>query len=223
MSSTQGKRPAAFFDLDRTLITVNSGKLWFDAERRDGRLTTWMALRAGFFLLGYKLGWVNMQKAMQAALTTIKGLDEAPIRQRTEAWYRKEVAGFAAPGAAAAIAWHRQHNQACVLLTASSSYEAEIARQQFQLDAALSTHYEVSDGKFTGNVVVPLCYGAGKITWAERYAEQHHIDLDQSYFYTDSVTDLPMLERVAHPRIVLPDARLARIAKQRDWQVLDWA
>jgi HAD superfamily hydrolase (TIGR01490 family) len=215
-------QPAAFFDLDRTLITVNSGKLWFNAERRAGRLTTAMMLRAGFFMLGYKLGWVNMQKAMQSALATIKGMDEAPIKQRTAEWYKREVAPTAAPGAAAAIAWHRAQGHSCILLTASSPYEAELARVQFKLDAALSTVYEVADGKFTGRVVEPLCYGAGKVQWAEQYAAQHDIDLDHSYFYTDSVTDLPMLERVAHPRIVLPDARLARIARQRNWKLLNW-
>src|SRR5262249_2472757 len=76
------------------------------------------------------------------------------------------------------------------------------------------------EGRFTGEVVEPVCYGRGKVYWAERFAAEHDVDLGQSYFYTDSITDLPVLDRVGHPRVVHPDPRLRRIAQRRGWQGL---
>ncbi len=74
-------------------------------------------------------------------------------------------------------------------------------------------------GKFTGKAIVPLCYGRGKLVHAERFAAAQGISLGDSYFYTDSITDMPMLERVGNPRVVSPDPRLRREARQRGWQV----
>ena len=66
----------------------------------------------------------------------------------------------------------------------------------------------------------PVCYGAGKTYWAERFAAAEGLDLARSYFYTDSITDLPVLERVGEPRVVNPDPRLRRAAMRRGWPVL---
>jgi putative phosphoserine phosphatase / 1-acylglycerol-3-phosphate O-acyltransferase len=78
----------------------------------------------------------------------------------------------------------------------------------------------VRDGRFTGEAVRPVCYGDGKMYWAERFAAAEGLELDQSYFYTDSITDLPVLERVGEPRVVNPDPRLRRLALRRGWPVL---
>ena len=78
----------------------------------------------------------------------------------------------------------------------------------------------VRDGLFTGEAVRPLCYGAGKVHWVRELAERHGVDLASSYFYTDSVTDLPVLEPVGHPRIVNPDVPLRRVARRRGWPIL---
>jgi putative phosphoserine phosphatase/1-acylglycerol-3-phosphate O-acyltransferase len=87
----------------------------------------------------------------------------------------------------------------------------------------LCTRYEVKDGRFTGDFIEPLCYGEGKVIHAERFAREHNIDVDASYFYTDSCTDLPMLERVSYPRVVNPDVRLRWVAKRKGWPILNWS
>jgi phosphoserine phosphatase len=67
-----------------------------------------------------------------------------------------------------------------------------------------------------------MCYGAGKVHWAEEFARAHDVDLAKSFFYTDSYTDLPMLERVGVARVVNPDTRLKRHAKRVGWHVDEW-
>jgi HAD superfamily hydrolase (TIGR01490 family) len=83
----------------------------------------------------------------------------------------------------------------------------------------VSTRLESESGKLTGRVVPPVCFGPGKVVWAERFASEHGVDLDRSYFYTDSISDLPLLERVDHPIVVNPDPRLWRLARQKGWPV----
>jgi HAD superfamily hydrolase (TIGR01490 family) len=213
---------AAFFDLDLTLLSVNSGALWIRSEHRKGRITTWQFMQGTVYLLGYRFSVVDMDKVMLKALGTVKGVLEQDVCDRTTEWYHREVARHAAPGAWPVLDRHRDAGDRLVLLTSSSPYESAAASEQFSMDAFLSTSYQVVDGRFTGYPEWPICYGAGKVAHAERYAAEHGIDLGASYFYTDSFSDVPMLERVGNPRVVHPDPRLKRLARQRGWTVLDW-
>jgi HAD superfamily hydrolase (TIGR01490 family) len=215
-------RPAAFFDLDGTLLTVNSGRLWLLRERRAGRLRLRQAIRGVVWLALYRMGTIDIERAMSEALSTVRGLPEETLRGWTHEWFRSEVVPFTAPGAAAVIEAHRDAGHPLVLLTSSSPYASEVAVEHFGLDGYLSSHYEVEDGCFTGHFVRPLCFGAGKVARAEEWARGAGVDLDASWFYTDSATDLPMLERVGNPRPVHPDPRLRGIARAKSWPVLDW-
>jgi len=83
----------------------------------------------------------------------------------------------------------------------------------------LYTRLEVEDGVFTGRIVEPICFGEGKIYWLQQLIEEHGIDLAKSWFYTDSVTDLPLLDLVGHPVVTNPDLLLYRMAVRRCWPV----
>src|SRR5262249_30593744 len=104
--------------------------------------------------------------------------------------------------------------------TSATRYLAEPLGADLGIPHHLVSQLVVRDGCFTGEAVRPLCYGKGKVWWAERFAAEHDVDLASSYFYTDSITDLPVLDRVGHPRVVRPDPRLRRVAQQRGWQIL---
>lgn len=215
-------RRAAFFDLDGTLLTVNSAGLWVRRERRLGRLRRrQVALAAGWFAL-YKLGLLDIERAMAEAAGTVAGELEETLRRTTSAWYEEEVSRHAAPKAFEAVERHRAAGDLLVLLTSSTLWTGECAARQFGLHEVLCNRFEVQDGRLTGRVERPLCYGPGKVTLAERLCERHGIDPGESSFYTDSYTDLPMLLRVREPRVVSPDPRLRLEARRRDWPVLEW-
>lgn len=215
-------RIAAFFDLDGTLLTCNSGRLWMERERRLGRISRWQVIEGSFYLLVYRLKALDMEQVMARALRTVAGEHEEAVRRWTAHWFFEEVVSHAAPGAQAVLEQHRVRGDLLVLLTSASPYESEVASRFFDLDAALCTHYQVRQGRFTGGVEPPICYGAGKVDRAERFARDQGVDLSRSYFYTDSFSDLPMLERVGHPRVVNPDQRLRWIAARRGYALLDW-
>ena len=83
----------------------------------------------------------------------------------------------------------------------------------------LCTFLQSEDGRLTGAIEPPACYGTGKVVWARRFAAEHGVDLGASYFYTDSISDLPLLEQVGHPVAVNPDPRLRRLATRRGWPI----
>ena len=224
MASPTPARPAAFFDLDRTLVTVNSGRLWMHREHRLGRINRRQVARGIYYLALYHFGLVNIDRAMGEALETVAGEREEDVRAWTHAWFEEEVLPHAAPGAWPYLEAHRAEGHPLILLTSSSPYASESAVAHFGLDHALSTEFEIgADGRFTGRVAPPVCYGEGKVVRAEALAERLNLDLDRSWFYTDSTTDLPMLERVGFPRPVDPDPRLRRQASRRGWPILSWS
>src|SRR5262249_61938344 len=91
------------------------------------------------------------------------------------------------------------------------------------LDAALCTRFGVDGaGAHTGRPVGRLCFGAGKLEYAEAYAQQRGVSLSDCWFYTDSYSDLPVLERLGHPVVVNPAPRLRREAERRGWPVEWW-
>jgi HAD superfamily hydrolase (TIGR01490 family) len=214
---------AAFFDLDRTLIDANSGLLWARHEREQGNITTWQLARATLWSGLYLLSLVRLDDAYDAALSYYRGVSSSELEARTRAWFLEAVAGRLRPGAAAALAGHREAGHALVLLTNASCYEAAVAAETWKLDAWLANSFHTdASGCLTGTYEKPLCYGDGKVLRAGRWAVDHGVSLDASYFYTDSLSDLALLERVRNPRVVNPDPRLRRLARSRGYPILDW-
>ena len=107
------------------------------------------------------------------------------------------------------------------IVSAATQFAVQPVAEAFGLgEAYLATQLEIVDGHFTGRVIEPACYGAGKVLLAGEYARKHGLDLGECYFYSDSHHDLPLLESVGYPVAVNPDARLRRIAAHRGWPVM---
>ena len=213
----------AFFDFDRTLVACNSGSLWVRAEVRNGHLGRLQALHAAAFLAAYHLGFVDVVKTLEKAVSVYAGTPEAEIRRRTESLYDAEVRQQYRPGGRAAVDEHRRAGDRVVLLTSSSKYMAELATRDLELDGYLSCRYEIGDdGRLTGRPARPVCAGPGKTEVARAYADPLGVELSDCTFYTDSASDLPMLEVVGQPVAVHPDPRLRAIARRRGWKIADW-
>jgi phosphoserine phosphatase len=133
-------------------------------------------------------------------------------------WYESDVRRHIDPTVAALVAAHRERGHRTAILTAGSRYLNELLALDCGIEHVIATELELgADRRFTGKAVAPFCYGRGKVAKAERFAADLRVDLDRSWFYTDSISDLPMLERVGHPRIVNADPRLRVEAARRGW------
>ncbi len=212
----------AFFDLDLTVLEVNSASLWIRRELRLGHISRWSAIKGAVWLGMYELGFAKLEDAIRSAASTLKGKEEAVMRQRTEDFWAAEVAMRVRPGAAAAITSHQQAGERVVLLTSSSNYLGQLAVDAMSMDGLLSNRFEVEAGCYTGELHSPLCYGPGKLVHAQAEADAHGVSLEDCTFYTDSMSDLPVLEAVGRPVPVHPDPRLRREAIRRGWEIANW-
>ncbi len=213
----------AFFDLDRTLLAVNSGRLWLCRELKAGHVTRMQAARAALWLAGYSLGLARLEDAVVKAVGMLAGLRERDIRQRTHDFYQRDVRRHYRPGGLEAVKRHRARGDRLVLLTSSSSYLSELVVRDLGLDDYLCNRFEVDEhGVYTGRCVGRVCFGAGKLLHADAYTASLGVSLDACAFYTDSYSDVPVLERVGLPVAVNPDQRLRRLAVRRGWHVVDW-
>ncbi len=214
---------AAFFDLDRTLIDCNSGMLYARFERRMRRISRYQLAQGLTWGMLYHFSLIDLDRAMGQALMYYRGTPEELLRERTERFFADEVVQRFQPGASRAIDEHKAQGHRLVMLTNSSPYMADVATTRFGLDEWLANRFLLDDdARLTGEFELPLCYGAGKAVRSQAWAERHGIDLASCFFYTDSYSDLPMLEAVGEPRVVNPDPKLKREARRRNWPVLDW-
>lgn len=222
MSATAAPRRAAFFDMDRTLVRVNTGQLYLRWRRERGQARLRDVLRVSGWMLQYMLGVVDAPRVTALALQSLVGLDEEAFRAECVEWYAARVREHVTAAARAAVEARRRAGFVPVVLSASTPYAIAPLAGDLDIAHVLCTRLTVREGRFTGAYEEPLAYGYGKVVVAERWAETHGIDLAASTFYTDSVSDLPMLERVGEPRIVNPDPRLRVRALVRGWPVERW-
>jgi HAD superfamily hydrolase (TIGR01490 family) len=212
----------AFFDVDKTVLSVNSAALWVRREFHAGNVTRWQAARAAGWLGLYHLGFARLDHVIVEAVRGLRGRVERDVIDRTMAFFKSDVQATIQPAARAAIAHHKARGDLIFLLTSSTNYLCAPLGDDLQIDGFLANRLEVEAGIFTGEPVWPLCFGAGKVEHARVVADKLKIALSDCTFYTDSASDLPMLEAVGHPVTVDPDPRLRRIARRRGWPVERW-
>lgn len=217
---TEPPAPIAFFDVDGTLLDGDTDILWgrYLGQTRKIPLRTWLWLEWEFLL--YRLGrggaepWVWLQTARAAGR----------LPRELVAHYRRfaafEVFPRRVPAAMEAIAWHRSRGHLIVLLSAVGRWRLEAIREGLGADDILGTELEIRDGRFSGRIIKPYCYGEGKVYWADRFCRRRSVPPDRTWFYGNSRGDIPMLRWVGHPRAVQPDRWLAREAARRGWPVL---
>jgi HAD superfamily hydrolase (TIGR01490 family) len=215
-------RGAAFFDLDRTLMAGASAYHFGRALHKAGRTTRRQLARDGVEQLRFRL-----QGATDAAVNAL--LDR--VREQIGGWRVEDLmrltpdvlAGILPriyPQMMDVVRWHQDEGRPCLIATAASQNLVDILAEVLQMDGAVGTRWEVRDGVITGELDGPFAYGEGKARAVRRVAAEQGIDLSASWAYTDSASDLPMLEAVGHPVAVNPDAPLAEIARREGWEVL---
>lgn len=212
---------AAFFDMDNTLLCVETGMSWVRFLYGRGEVPPRMLAKAVYWSTLYKLAVLDMETVFTKLVEDLRGDPESDMIAKCEIWFRDHVAPEIAPAARVAVEHHRQAGHLVVLATGSTQYAARPVARGVGIDHVLSSVLEVEAGTFTGRARA-LCFGHHKVRLAEAWARDHGVDLARSYFYSDSYNDLPLLERVGTAIAVNPDARLLRHARRRGWAVQRW-
>lgn len=214
---------AALFDMDRTLVRKETGTLYVRYQRAIGEATTRDLARALYWVTQYTLGMLDAPAVAARALRPLAGTPEVVLSARCDDWVRRYVERHIADEGRRAVERHRERGDLLAIVTGASPYAARPVARRLGIPHVVASELEVDEGgTFTGRFVSPLCYGQGKVERARRLAAEHGFVLEESTFYSDSYTDLPLLEVVREPVIVNPDPRLKRVARQRGWRVEAW-
>ena len=210
---------AAFFDLDHTLLARSSGELYVRAMKEKGLLNFLDLSRIVALTFLYRMNLLDPERLVSRFATRYRGMLEEEVIAFCDPWFEGTVKAYLYAEAIQKIRAHGAKGHAVALLTAATVYVAKPTGRFLGISSVICTRPEVVDGRFTGRIVEPICHGRGKLYWAQQFCAQQGIDLAKSYFYTDSIRDLPTLEAVGHPRPVNPDRPLLREARQRGWPV----
>ena len=207
--------------MDNTLLSAASGRLYLKWLRQTGQLPLhrWAYITGQVGL--YITGVIDFPRLMSRLMVYAAGANEAEAWRMSEQWYESMLRHYIAPAARERVEWHVAQGHHVAIVSAATPYAVKPVAEALGLgERYLATELEVQNGSFTGRVIEPACYGDGKVTRALMYAAQHGLDLGCSYFYSDSASDLPLLEAVGNPVAVNPSRKLARIAAERRWPVM---
>ena len=212
---------AALFDMDKTLLDASSGQLYARYLYRTGQISRWELARVAWWVILSRLGLLDLQNLVPRLVISAAGDDEPELRRQCDLWFGQDVLPHLTEAGRRRLAEHQVRGHIVAIISGSTQYSVRPLAEHLGIpDQYMCTRLEAKDGRLTGKVVPPVCLGTGKIVWAERFAADHGVDLSASYFYTDSYSDLPLLERVGHPIAVNPDPRLRRLAKKRGWPLV---
>ncbi len=218
-------RAAAFFDLDKTILAKSSALAFARPFYRGGLIGRSDVIRsayAQFIFLASGADHDQMETMRRYMSDLVTGWDVTKVREIVAETIDVIIDPAIYDEAVALIEEHRAAGREIVIISSSGTEVVEPIGARVGADIAVGTQLVIEDGKYTGEILF-YAYGEGKAQAIRDLAIERGYDLDASYAYTDSVTDLPMLEAVGHPTAVNPDAELRRIAAERDWLILDFA
>lgn len=227
MSSQAAATPpasAAFFDLDKTIISRSSTLAFGPSFYRHGLITRADVIRGGIAQLRFRLSGADhqrMEKIRDQVSATCRGWPAERVSEIVTRHVCDLIMPLVYAEALTLLATHRRAGQDVVIASTSGLEVVAPIGRLLGAESVIATRMKVADGRYTGEVEF-YAYGEAKAARVRTLAAERGYSLPHCYAYSDSVTDLPMLEVVGHPTVVNPDRALRRIAGRRGWPVLSF-
>ena len=221
-SSLDASGIAAFFDLDKTIIAKSSAFVFSRAFFQEGLINRRAILKSTYAQFMYLLAGADTEQMerMRAHITAqCTGWDIAQVTAIVEETLHDVVDPLVYAEATELIAAHHQRGEDIIVVSASGVEVVAPIAKMIGATHTVATRMGTHDGRYTGDVEF-YCAGENKALAARRLAEEQGYDMQRCHAYSDSITDLPLLEAVGHPTAVNPDRALRREAVARGWPVL---
>ena len=215
-------RTAAFFDLDKTIIAKSSTLAFGRSFYQGGLINRRAVLKTAYAQFVYLAGGADhdqMERMRQYLSDMCTGWDVGQVREIVAETLHDLIDPLIYQEAADLIAQHKQAGRDVIIVSSSGAEVVEPIGEMVGADRVIATRMVEEDGRYTGEIAF-YAYADNKATAIKELAESEGYDLGESYAYSDSATDLPMLEAVGHPYAVNPDRALRKEAGTRDWPVL---
>lgn len=214
----------ALFDLDNTLIAGDSDFQWaqFLIEKKalDRELHETKNIE---FYEQYKDGTLDIYEFLDFQLKPLARHSRLQLETWRTEFVQKKIVPIIAPGARPLIERHQLDGDLCIIITATNSFVTAPIAQLLGIEHLIATEPELEKGEFTGKVTGIPSFREGKIDRLEQWLDAHNLtwlSFLRSWFYSDSLNDLPLLGKVTHPVAVDPDATLKNHAEQNNWSII---
>jgi HAD superfamily hydrolase (TIGR01490 family) len=212
----------AFFDLDHTILDINSGVIMVKEAHRKGLIRKADFISALLLSVFYKAGFLNAEFIMKRMAAWLNGTSEQKFIQFADQVFEQHIRKAIRKQAREMVKYHQNNGGRSVLLSASTPYVCDPVKNTLQLDDIICSKLEVIDGHFSGNPEGKYCYGAEKLVRTIQYCHENKYDLSDAYYYADSHSDLDVLKAIGHPQCVTPDKKLRSFALKNGWDILNW-
>ena len=215
---------AAFFDLDKTILAKSSSFAFARPFYREGLIGRSDVVRSAYAQFMFHTSGADhdqMETMREYMSSLVEGWEVERVQQVVAQTLDEIVDPMVYEEAVELIELHRLAGLDIVIISSSGTDVVEPIGARLGADLAIGTQVAIEDGRYTGEILF-YAYGEGKAEAVRALAIERGYDLDQCFAYSDSQTDLPMLEAVGHPVAVNPDAALRQVALDRDWPILDF-
>jgi putative phosphoserine phosphatase/1-acylglycerol-3-phosphate O-acyltransferase len=214
-----GPQVGAFFDFDGTLISGYSAIAFIEEQITRGNLSVRELVELVGAMASFGIGNLGFSAMMIATSQFLRGVREDSYINFGEELFRSHIARQIYPESRALVEAHLAKGHTVAIISSATPYQVLPAARDLEIENVMCTELEVEKGNFTGAVLQPTCFGPGKVTAAETLAEKFGVDLDRTFYYSDSDDDILLLERVGNPRPLNPNGGLLSIAERRGWPV----
>ena len=214
---------AAFFDLDKTLMQGSSGFQFARAARQAGVISRRQLVSDAVANVKFRLHGASDEQSEELRVRIAAALEGTRVRdlERLAVRVLQGILPRLYPRVLTIAYEHQDAGRPVYIVTAAAQGLADVLARVLTFDGGLGSHLsEIQDGVYTGRVTGNFLYGEAKAVAIRELAEREGIDLAESYAYSDSVSDLPMLRAVGHPVVVNPDEELLRHAQEGGWEIL---
>lgn len=208
----------ALFDLDNTLLAGDSDYLWGTFLVEQGIVDgDYYETENNRFYQEYKDGVLDIYEFLRFSLRPLRENDPATLQHLREAFLRQCIDPIIPDASRRLIAKHREAGDELIIITATNSFVTHPIAQRLGVRHLIATEPEIIEGRYTGNVAGEPCFREGKVKRLHQWLAEYRMNLQASWFYSDSHNDIPLLEEVDNPVAVDPDEILSELARRRGW------
>ncbi len=208
----------AIFDLDNTLLDGDSDHAWGEFLVDKGIVDeSFYRKQNDHFYELYKQSKLDILEYLAFALEPLTRFSRSELDRLHDQFMAEYVTPMRLAKADELLARHRDQGDHLLIITATNGFITRPIARALGVDDILATDPEIVDDRYTGAIVGTPCYQEGKVTRLNQWLEQTDHTLDNSWFYSDSINDLPLLQAVTHPVVVDGDERLRAAADERGW------
>ncbi len=210
----------ALFDLDNTLLAGDSDYLWGCFLASKGLVDKHIYEEANLrFYEDYRQGKLDIHEFLSFALTPLAENDANDLRTMHKEFMQEHIKPIMNLAGKDKVEEHRNNGDHLVIITATNSFVTGPIASAFGINDLIATEPEMINGQYSGKINGIPCFQEGKITKLNDWLEISDMNLEGSYFYSDSHNDLPLLEQVSFPVAVDPDEVLEKVARERGWEI----